>query len=87
MNAKEIIDFIFWFDVGWFIGLIIILYLFLIKWDGINENNNINRNCIIIFLPSTIGIFFGGVDIPKKIDIWKSIGDFKIGNDKNDEKN
>lgn len=28
----NIIDFIFWFDVGWFIGLItLILYLFLIK--------------------------------------------------------
>lgn len=39
------------------------------------------------FLSSTIGIIFGGADIPKRIDIWKKIGNFKIGDDKNDENN
>ena len=39
------------------------------------------------FLTSTIGIIFGGTDIPKRIDIWKEIGNFKIGDDKNNEKN
>lgn len=39
------------------------------------------------FLPSIIGIIFGGADIPKKIDIWKEIGNFKIGDDKNDGNN
>lgn len=39
------------------------------------------------FLPSTIGIIFGGADIPKNIDEWKKIGNFKIGDDKNDENN
>lgn len=38
------------------------------------------------FISSITSIIFGGADIPK-IDIWKEIGNFKIGDDKKDENN